>query len=112
MKQIEALFATHQLCAMRDLLLGTGLVGFTILEVLEFRSQGDSIAVRLVGKERDGAACLKLEVVVHDDLVTRVVDAILRLSRSERMQAHEIRVVPVAEALRIRTEEIDEAAIA
>ncbi len=55
-------------------------------------------------------SCTKLETVVHDDLVERVVAAIVRATKPAHPTA-EIWLTRVAMAVRIRTGEIDEAAI-
>jgi len=48
---------------------------------------------------------VKVEVVVPDALVTRVVEGILRAARTDRIGDGKIFVVPVEEAVRIRTAE-------
>ncbi len=56
--------------------------------------------------------CVKLEIVVHDDLADRVVAEILRAARNDHPVDGQILVTPVYAALGIRNGMIDEAAIA
>jgi nitrogen regulatory protein PII len=55
---------------------------------------------------------IKLEVVTHDDLVERVLQAIAGSAPTERGRDGEFLVSEVSESVCIRTGEIDEAAIA
>ena len=54
---------------------------------------------------------MKLEVVVEDGIVDRVVEAISGAARTGRIGDGKIFVIPVEKAVRIRTGELDEAAI-
>ena len=54
---------------------------------------------------------VKLELVLADDMVERVVDVIVEVARSGKIGDGKIFILPVDEIIRIRTGEKDEAAI-
>ncbi len=114
MKKIEALLGPHQLEAVKEALAERGLLtGMTCTELHGY-TRGVSKRMTYHGAERrvDLFPRIKLEIVAHDDLVARVLQAIVRCAQSGGGDEGEILVSEVAESVRIRTGEIDEAAIA
>lgn len=114
MKRIEALIKPHQLADVKAALYGKGLLpGLTSTEL---RGYVDGIFERSIyrGVEQkiDLFPRIKIEVIAHDDLIERLVDVIARAARTGRGDDGEILVSDVVAAVRIRTGEIDEAAIA
>ena len=114
MKKIEALIKPYQLDPVKAALYEAGLLpGVTATEL---RGYVSGVAERT---EYRGAARLidllpriKVEIIAHDDLVARIVETLLRVVRTGRPDDGEISIGPVTEVVRIRTGEIDEAALA
>ena len=113
MKKIEAVIQPYKLDEAKEAVLRAGGSGLTITEVAGFgRQRGHSELYRGAEYEIKTLVKVKVEVVVHDDLVERVVAALLDAARTGRFGDGKIFVSDVAEAVRIRTHEQDEAAIA
>lgn len=112
MKKIEAIIRPFRLDDVRDALDEAGVVGLTITEVKGFgRQKGHSELYRGAEYVVDFIPKLKLEVVVPDDLVERSIDAICEAARSGRIGDGKIFVLPVEDAIRIRTAERGEVAV-
>ena len=54
---------------------------------------------------------MKLEIAVADDLVTKVVDAIVSAAQTGKIGDGKVFIIPVEEAVRIRTGEKGEIAL-
>jgi len=104
MKLVLAVFAAFKLDEIKQVLHALGAHGMTVTEVSRWS--------RRVSGEDKLIPCVKLEVVVHDDLADRVVAEILRAARNGHPVDGQILVTQVDAALGIRTGMIDEAAIA
>ncbi len=111
MKRIEAFVKPHRIEAVKYALRDAGVSGLTATEVVALGRPRDERAESYRAQRIERAPRLKLEIVVHDDLVDRVVEAIRRAVQSDPDRDRDVLVLPVAEAFRIRTGEIDEAAI-
>jgi nitrogen regulatory protein P-II 1 len=106
MKKIEAIIRPHLLDGVKDALQALGVQGLTISEVKGFGRQkghtevyrGNEYTVEFVPK-------LKLEVVVPEDVVARAIEAIIKTARTGKFGDGKIFVLPVEEAVRIRTGE-------
>jgi nitrogen regulatory protein PII len=89
-----------------------GVHGLTVSEVKGFgRQKGHTESYRGAEYIVDFLPKMKVEVVVPDQLVPQVIDAIERAARTGRIGDGKIFVVPVEEAIRIRTGERGEGAI-
>ncbi|MCX5737918.1 MAG: ammonium transporter [Proteobacteria bacterium] len=104
MKLVVAVFAAFKLDEIKQILHALGTHGMTVTEVSRWS--------RRVAGEDKLIPCVKLEIVVHDDLADRVVAEILRAARNGHPVDGQILVTRVDAALGIRTGMIDEAAIA
>ena len=104
MKLVLAIVAAFKLDEIKQSLHALGVRGMTVTEVFRWSR-------RVSGEERQ-IPCVKLEIVVHDDLADRVVAEILRAARDGHPVDGQILVTLVDAALGIRTGMIDEAAIA
>ncbi|HVG61097.1 MAG TPA: P-II family nitrogen regulator [Hyalangium sp.] len=106
MKRVEAIIKPTKLDEVRDALHKLGVQGVTATEVKGFGRQrghtefykGAESAVGFLQK-------VKLEVVVDDEQVTRVVEAIITAARTGKIGDGKIFVLPVEEVIRIRTGE-------
>ena len=112
MKKIEAIVKPFKLDDVKEALAEVGLHGLTVTEVKGFgRQKGHTESYRGAEYIVDFLPKMKIEVVVPDNLVTRVVEAIERAARTGRIGDGKIFVIPIEEAVRIRTGERGEGAI-
>ena len=106
MKKIEALIKPFKLDEVKDALHEVGVSGITIIEAKGFgRQKGHTELYRGAEYVVDFLPKVKLEVVVDDGLVDRVVEAIAAAAHTGRIGDGKIFVSPIEEALRIRTGE-------
>jgi nitrogen regulatory protein P-II 1 len=111
-KKIEAIVKPFKLDDVREALGGVGVQGMTITEVKGFgRQKGHAETYRGAEYVVDFLPKVKIEVVVDDDVVHAVVEAIENASRTGRIGDGKIFVYPVEEAIRIRTGERGSGAI-
>lgn len=106
MKKIEAIIKPFKLDEVKDALNDMGVAGMTVVEVRGFgRQKGRKEIYRGAEYVVDFLPKIKIEVVVEDDLVERVVDAIIGAAKSGKIGDGKIFVQPVEEVIRIRTGE-------
>lgn len=106
MKKIEAIIKPFKLDDVRESLREAGVQGMTVTEVSGFgRSLGQREVYRGVEYVVDLIPKLKLEVVVTDDMVESVIEAIAEAAFTGKIGDGKIFVLPVEEAMRIRTGE-------
>lgn len=106
MKKIEAIFRPGKLDDVRNALEKIGLPGVTITEVEGHGTQkgitqqwrGKEVKVSLLSK-------VKVEIVVKDEAVDTVTAAIIKAAKTGDIGDGKIFIVPVDNAIRIRTEE-------
>lgn len=112
MKIVMAIIKPFKLDEVRDALTGLGIQGLTVGEVRGFgRQKGQTEVYRGAEYAMSFLPKLKLEVAVSDDLVGRVVEAIQVSAHTGRIGDGKIFVLDIAHAVRIRTGEIDAAAL-
>jgi len=112
MKKIECITRPLKLEAIKDALGDLGIVGMTVTEVRGCgkqrgrteRYRGAEYVVSLLPK-------VKIEIVVKDEQAEDVVKAILTTARTGEIGDGKIFVLPVDQAIRIRTGESGEDAI-
>ena len=106
MKKIEAIIKPFKLDEVKDALHEVGIQGITVTEAKGFgRQKGHTELYRGAEYVVDFLPKLRLEVVVEDALVERVVEAIANAARTGRIGDGKIFVTNVEEAIRIRTGE-------
>jgi nitrogen regulatory protein P-II 1 len=106
MKKVEAIIKPFKLDEVKDALSETGIRGMTVTEVKGFgRTGGKKEVYRGSAYVVDFVPKVKIEIVVPDDLVQQVVDAIERSAKTGRIGDGKIFVLPVDDAVRIRTGE-------
>lgn len=105
-KKIEAIVKPFKLDDIKDRLDEIGIRGMTVSEVKGFGRGGGKAPV-YPGAEYviDFVPKLKLEIVVEDDLVHPAIDAITEGARTGHVGDGKIFVIPIDEAIRIRTGE-------
>jgi len=106
MKKIEAVIKPFKLDEVKDALAHAGIQGLTVSEVKGFgRQKGHTEVYRGAEYVVDFLPKLQLEIVVDDDKVNAVVEAILQAARTGRIGDGKIFALPIEEAIRIRTGE-------
>lgn len=106
MKKVEAIIKPFKLDEVKEALQTIGIQGITISEVKGFgRQKGHTELYRGAEYVVDFLPKVKLEVVVPDNLVQQVVDAILKSAQTGRIGDGKIFVLPIDEVIRIRTGE-------
>jgi nitrogen regulatory protein P-II 1 len=106
MQKIEAIIQPSKLDAVKDAVLEAGVDGITILDARGHgRQKGHTEFYR--GREYtvDLLPKIKLEIVVDDELVDKVVQAIMGAARTGKIGDGKIFISPIAEAIRIRNDE-------
>ncbi|MBI4666913.1 MAG: P-II family nitrogen regulator [Nitrospinae bacterium] len=112
MKKIEAIIKPFKLDEVKDILNDIGVHGLTVTEVKGFgRQKGHTELYRGAEYVVDFLPKIKLEIVVNDDMVEDVVNAVSKAAHTGRIGDGKIFVIPVEEAVRIRTGERGDAAI-
>ena len=106
MKRIEAIIKPFKLDEVKDALAEVGVQGMTVTEVKGFgRTGGKKEVYRGSSYVVDFVPKVKVEVVVTDDQVNAVLDAIERSAKTGRIGDGKIFVIPIEEVVRIRTGE-------
>ena len=106
MKKIEAIIKPFKLDEVREALSELGASGLTVTEVKGFgRQKGHTELYRGAEYVVDFLPKIKIEVVVDDAMVERTVETIIAAARTGRIGDGKIFVLPVEEAIRIRTGE-------
>ena len=104
MKKVEAVIKPFKLDDVKDALHDAGVSGITVTEVKGFgRQKGHTELYRGAEYVVDFLPKVKVEAVVEDDQVDRVVEAIEAAARTGRIGDGKIFVIPVEQAIRIRT---------
>ncbi len=112
MRLIKAIIKPFKLDEVRDALNEVGVQGMTVSEVKGYgRQKGHTELYRGAEYVVDLLPKVKLEVVVPDDLVATAVNAISQAASTGRIGDGKIFVVPVEDAIRIRTGERGESAL-
>jgi nitrogen regulatory protein P-II 1 len=112
MKKIEAIIKPFRLEAVRDALTSIGVQGMTITEVKGFgRQKGHTELYRGAEYTVDFLPKMKIEVVVPEAIVEAVIAEICRAAMTGKIGDGKILVIPVENAIRIRTGERGDSAV-
>lgn len=112
MKKIEAIIKPFKLEDVKEALANLGVEGMTITEVKGFgRQKGHTEIYRGSEYTVDFLPKLKIDLVLSDDKVESAVAAIIQSARTGKIGDGKIFILPLAEAIRIRTEEKGDSAI-
>jgi len=112
MKKIEAIIKPFKLEEVKEALGEIGIEGMTVREVKGFgRQKGQTEIYRGSEYVVDFLPKIKIEVVLADDKADSAVEAIVKAARTGKIGDGKIFVLPVEEAVRIRTAERAEAAV-
>jgi nitrogen regulatory protein PII len=106
MKKVEAIIKPFKLDEVKESLSGIGIQGLTVTEVKGFgRQKGHTELYRGAEYVVDFLPKVKLEIIVKDESVASVVDAIEKSAKTGRIGDGKIFVLSVEEVVRIRTGE-------
>ena len=106
MKKIEAIIKPFKLDDVKEALQEVGLQGMTVTDARGFgRQKGHTELYRGAEYVVDFLPKVKIELVVDDAQVERAVEAIKTAAHSGRIGDGKIFIIPVDDALRIRTGE-------
>jgi nitrogen regulatory protein PII len=112
MKKIEAIIKPFKIEEVKDALSEIGIEGMTVTEVKGFgRQKGHTEIYRGSEYTVDFLPKIKLEVVVADGLVENAVRVIVEAAKTGKIGDGKIFVLPVENALRIRTGETGDQAV-
>ncbi len=112
MKKIEAIIRPFKLEDVKIALVNSGIVGMTVSEVRGFgrqkgqveRYRGSEFTVEFLQK-------LKVEVVVDDEKVNSVIEAIAEAAKTGEIGDGKIFITSIDSVVRIRTGDKDEEAL-
>ena len=112
MKKIEAIIRPFKLDDVKVALVNAGIIGMTVSEVRGFgrqkgqveRYRGSEFTVEFLQK-------LKVEVVVDNDKVNSVIEAIAEAAKTGEIGDGKIFISPIDSVVRIRTGDLDENAL-
>ena len=112
MKKIEAIIRPFKLEDVKIALVNSGIVGMTVSEVRGFgrqkgqveRYRGSEFTVEFLQK-------LKVEVVVENEKVSSVIDAIAEAAKTGEIGDGKIFISSIDSVVRIRTGDTDEKAL-
>src|SRR3990172_5880921 len=106
MKKIEAIIKPFKLDDVKEALTELGIVGMTVTEVRGFgRQKGHTELYRGSEYSIDFLPKVKIEVVVPDNLVEKVVSTICAAAKTGSIGDGKVVVIPIGESVRIRTGE-------
>lgn len=112
MKMITAIIKPFKLEEVREALAECGVTGLTVTEVKGFgRQKGHTELYRGAEYVVDFLPKVKIEVTVASADADRCVDAIVTAARTGKIGDGKIFVMPVEKVVRIRTGDLDGAAI-
>ena len=112
MKKIEAIIKPFKLDEVKESLAEIGVHGMTVTEVKGFgRTGGKKEVYRGSAYVVDFVPKVKIEVIVPDAQVGQVIESIQKSAATGRIGDGKIFVLPIEEAIRIRTGEKGEAAV-
>ncbi len=112
MKLVQAIIKPFKLDDVRDALARIGIEGLTVSDAKGFgRQKGHTEVYRGSEYEIDLLPKLSLEIVVRDDQLDATVEAVSEAAHTGKIGDGKIFVAEVEQVIRIRTGELDEAAI-
>jgi nitrogen regulatory protein P-II 1 len=112
MKKVEAIIKPFKLEEVKEALNTLGIQGMTVSEVKGFgRQKGHTELYRGAEYIVDFLPKVKIEVVVKDEILEKVLDAVTEAAKTGRIGDGKIFVIPVEDTIRIRTGETGEEAI-
>ena len=112
MKKLEAIIKPFKLDDVKDGLSSLGIKGLTVTEVKGFgRQRGHREVYRGAEYQVDFVSKIKIEVIMDEGMVAEAVESIQEKARTGEIGDGKVFILPVEEAIRIRTGETGKEAI-
>lgn len=112
MKKIEAIIQPHKLDEVKEALVNAGIDGLTIVEAHGHgRQKGHTETYRGAEYKVDVRPKIKLELVVADEQLERIVNVIADAAKSGRIGDGKIFISAIENAVRIRNGDLGESAL-
>jgi len=106
MRKVEAIIKPFKLDEVKEALQAIGVQGMTVSEVKGFgRQKGHTELYRGAEYVVDFLPKIKLEIACSDDMVDKIVQAIVQAANTGRIGDGKIFVYPLQDVIRIRTGE-------
>ena len=112
MVKIEAYLRPAALEQLQEALAGIGIAGLSVLEVRGYgRQRGHREVYRGAEYTVDFVPKIKVEIAVSDDTKQQVIDVVVEAAKTGQVGDGKVFVVPVTEAVRVRTGETGDSAL-
>ena len=112
MKLITAIVKPFTLEDIKASLEQVGILGMTVSEVQGYgRQKGHTEVYRGAEYSVDFVPKVRVDVVVEDDDVDRIVDAVVNAARTGKIGDGKVWITPVERVIRVRTGELDQDAV-
>jgi nitrogen regulatory protein P-II 1 len=112
MKKIEAIIKPFKLEEVKEALAELGVEGMTVSEVKGFgRQKGHTEIYRGSEYTVDFLPKVKIEIVTSDEIAEKAVDVVVTAAKTGKIGDGKVFVLPVDQAIRIRTEETGDKAV-
>ena len=112
MKQVTAIIKPFKLDEVREALAEVGVNGLTVTEVKGFgRQKGHTELYRGAEYVVDFLPKIRIEMIIADEIVDSVIEALLRAARTGKIGDGKLFVSSVEQAIRIRTGESGDSAL-
>ncbi len=106
MKKLEVIIKPFKLEEVKEALAEVGVEGMTVSEVKGFgRQKGHTEIYRGSEYTVDFLPKVKIEIVLPDELLDKAVATVVSAAKTGKIGDGKVFVVPVEQAVRIRTEE-------
>ena len=112
MKKIEAIIKPFKLDDVKEALHDVGLQGMTVIDARGFgRQKGHTELYRGAEYVVDFLPKVKLDIIVTDEMVDKVIDSITKTAHTGKIGDGKIFIMNIEDAVRIRTGEKGDTAI-
>ena len=113
MQLVTAIIKPFELDDVRHALAEVGVSGITVTEVKGFgRQRGHTELYRGAEYVVDFLPKIKMEIIVDSDQVDQVIETVVQAARTGKIGDGKIFVLPLSDAVRVRTDEAGGKAIA
>ena len=112
MKLVVAIIKPFKLEEVKEALSEIGIEGMTVTEVKGFgRQKGHTEIYRGSEYTVDFLPKVKIEIAIQDDIVSKAAEAIVKSAKTGKIGDGKVFVLPIEEAIRIRTDERGDTAL-
>lgn len=112
MKKVEAIIRPGKLEDLHSELQEGGFAGITVTEVRGYgRQKGHKEIYRGSEYNLEFVPKIKIELICADEVVEKAIEIIIEKCKTGKIGDGKIFIIPIEEAIRIRTEESGESAV-